>query len=84
MVNVWDGECLGGERPTIAIDYTGPVEGIYAFIYCTKRRSGQVSWMPYVTQFESGSNVFWINPPIYNATDVINYSNIWVVSILNF
>ena len=66
------------------IDDTRPVEGIYAFIYCTKRRSGQVSWMPYVTQVEFGSNVFLINPPIYNATDVIKYSNIWVVSILNF
>ena len=26
---------------------TGSVEGIYAFIYCTKWRSGQVSQMPY-------------------------------------
>ena len=30
----------------LAIDYTGSVEGIYAFIYCTKWRSGQVSPMP--------------------------------------
>ena len=29
------------------IDDTGSVEGIYAFIYCTKWRSGQVSPMPY-------------------------------------
>ena len=28
------------------IDDTGSVEGIYAFIYCTKRRSGQVLPMP--------------------------------------
>ena len=30
----------------MAIDDTGSVEGIYAFIYCTKWRSGQVSRMP--------------------------------------
>ena len=29
------------------IDDTGSVEGIYAFIYCTERRSGQVLPMPY-------------------------------------
>ena len=28
------------------IDDTGQVEGIYAFIYCTKWRSGQVLPMP--------------------------------------
>ena len=31
----------------MVIDYTGSVEGIYAFIYCTKWRSGQVLPMPY-------------------------------------
>ena len=31
----------------LAIDYAGSVEGIYAFIYCTKWRPGQVSPMPY-------------------------------------
>ena len=30
----------------MVIDDTGSVEGIYAFIYCTKWRSGQVSRMP--------------------------------------
>ena len=30
----------------MVIDYTGSVEGIYAFIYCTKWRSGQVLPMP--------------------------------------
>ena len=29
------------------IDDTGSVEGIHAFIYCTKLRSGQVSPMPH-------------------------------------
>ena len=29
------------------IDDTGSVEGMHAFIYCTKWRSGQVSPMPY-------------------------------------
>ena len=32
---------------SLVIDYTGSVEGIYAIIYCTKWRSGQVSWIPY-------------------------------------
>ena len=32
-------------RQQLVIDYTGSVEGIYAFIYCTKWRSGQVSPM---------------------------------------
>ena len=31
----------------LVIDDTGPVEGIYAFIYSTKWRSGQVLPMPY-------------------------------------
>ena len=31
----------------MVIDDTGSVEGIDAFIYCTKWRSGQVSRMPY-------------------------------------
>ena len=31
----------------MVIDDTGSVEGSYAFIYCTKWRSGQVSRMPY-------------------------------------
>ena len=31
----------------MVIDDMGAVEGIYAFIYCTKWRSGQVSPMPY-------------------------------------
>ena len=30
----------------LAIDYTGSVEGVYAFRYCTKWRSGQVLPMP--------------------------------------
>ena len=33
-------------RWKLAIDYTGSVEGIHAFIYCTKWRSGQVLPMP--------------------------------------
>ena len=33
-------------RWKLAIDYTGSVEGIYAFIYCTKWRSGQVLPIP--------------------------------------
>ena len=31
----------------MVIDDTGSVEGIYAFIYCTKWRSGQVLPMPH-------------------------------------
>ena len=31
----------------MVIDDTGSVEGIYAFIYCTKWRSGQLLRMPY-------------------------------------
>ena len=31
----------------LVTDDTGSVEGIYAFIYCTKWRSGQVLPMPY-------------------------------------
>ena len=34
-------------RWQLEIDDTGSEEGIYAFIYCTKWRSGQVSRMPY-------------------------------------
>ena len=34
-------------RLQLVIDDTGSVEGIYAFIYCTKWRSGQVSPMPH-------------------------------------
>ena len=30
----------------MVFDYTGSVEGIHAFIYCTKWRSGQVLPMP--------------------------------------
>ena len=33
-------------RWQLVIDDTGSVEGIYAFIYCTKWRSGQVLPMP--------------------------------------
>ena len=33
-------------RQQLVIDDTGSVEGIYAFIYCTKWRSGQVLPMP--------------------------------------
>ena len=33
-------------RQQLVIDDTGSVEGIYAFIYCTKWRSGRVSRMP--------------------------------------
>ena len=36
----------GDRRHQRVIDDTGSVEGIYAFIYCTKWRSGQVSPMP--------------------------------------
>ena len=42
--------CTGSQdtmrRWKLAIDYTGSVEGIYAFKYCTKWRSGQVLPMP--------------------------------------
>ena len=34
-------------RQQLVIDDTGSVEGIYAFIYCTKWRSGQVLPMPH-------------------------------------
>ena len=34
-------------RWQLVIDDTGSVEGIYAFIYCTKWRSGRVSRMPH-------------------------------------
>jgi len=34
-------------RWQLVIDDTGPVEGIYAFIYCAKWRSGQVLPMPH-------------------------------------
>ena len=34
-------------RCQLVIDDTGSVEGIYAFIYCTKWRSGQVLPMPH-------------------------------------
>ena len=44
--------CTGSVQETmrgwkLLLDYTGSVEGIYAFIYCTKWKSGQVSRMPY-------------------------------------
>ena len=35
-------------RWQLVLDYTGSVEGIYAIIYCTKWRSGQVSRIPYL------------------------------------
>ena len=43
--------CTGSVRDTmrgkqLVVDYTGSVEGIHAFIYCTKWSSGQVSLMP--------------------------------------
>ena len=43
--------CAGSVKDTmrrwqLVIDDTGSVEGIYAFIYCTKWRFGQVSRMP--------------------------------------
>ena len=34
------------EAVAVAVDDTGSVEGIHAFIYCTKWTSGQVSPMP--------------------------------------
>ena len=34
-------------RWQLVIDDTGSVEGIYAFMYCTKWRSGQVLPVPY-------------------------------------
>ena len=44
--------CTGSVKDTmrqwqLLIDDTGSVEGIYAFTYCTKWKSGQVSRMPY-------------------------------------
>ena len=44
--------CAGSVQDTmrrwqLVIDDTGSVEGIYAFIYCTKWRSGRVSRMPH-------------------------------------
>ena len=44
--------CTGSVQDTmrwqqLVIDETGSVEGIYAFIYCAKWRSGQVLLMPY-------------------------------------
>ena len=44
--------CTGSAKDTmrwyqLVIDDTGSVEGMYAFIYCSKWRSGQVSPMPY-------------------------------------
>ena len=50
--------CTGSVQDTmrryqLVIDDTGSVEGIYAFIYCTKWRSGQVLPMPDgLTDFE--------------------------------
>ena len=38
---------IGHYEAVAAGDVTWSVEGIHAFIYCTKRRSGQVSSMPY-------------------------------------
>ena len=35
------------EAVAVAVDDTGSVEGIHAFIYCTKWRSGQVLRMPH-------------------------------------
>ena len=39
---------VGLYEAAVAVGYndTGSVEGIYAFIYCTKWRSGRVSRMP--------------------------------------
>ena len=34
------------KRYQLGIDDTGSVDGIYAFVYCTMRRSGQVLPMP--------------------------------------
>ena len=39
----------------VAVDDTGSVEGINAFIYCTKWRSGQVSPMPYGQTLKDGA-----------------------------
>ena len=36
-----------GHFEAVAVDDTGSVGGINAFIYCTKRRSGQVLPMPH-------------------------------------
>ena len=36
-----------GHYEAVAVDDTGSVGGINAFIYCTKRRSGQVLPMPH-------------------------------------
>ena len=36
-----------GNYEAVKVDDTGSVEGINAFIYCTKRRSGQVLPMPH-------------------------------------
>ena len=43
-------------RWQLKLDDTGSVQGIYAFIYCTKWRSGQVLPMPHsLTDFERSS-----------------------------
>ena len=56
----------------MVIGDTGSVEGIYAFIYCTKWRSGRVSRMPHpqtlkdsatqlLTKYKSGALVTQLN-----------------------
>ena len=42
----------------LVIDDTGSVEGINAFIYCTKWRSGQVSPMPYGQTLKDGATQY--------------------------
>ena len=47
LVAKWSSPSIGDARATgWVIGGTGSVEGIYAFIYCTKWRSGRVSRMP--------------------------------------
>ena len=52
-VSVGHYEAVAVGHQLLVIDDTGSVEGIYAFIYCIKRRSGQVLLMPYwLTDFQ--------------------------------
>ena len=64
----------------MVIDDTGSVEGIYAFIYCTKWRSGQVSPMPHslttlkdratqlLIKYKSGALVTQYLVPVFIST----------------
>ena len=67
------------------IDDTGSVEGMHAFIYCTKWRSGQVSPMPYgqtlkdratqlLVNYKSGALVTQKSHPMFYLTDNLFHS----------